>query len=180
MKKPSPKIILFTCLLVIHVFYINPAFANNLEHKIKAVLAYKIMAYIHWPSSTFDAADRNIKVGVLGDDAVFNVFKSLEGKKIGDQNIIVDQVTSLDNLTSYNSIFISRNSKFSWQEVMKTLKDSSTLTLGEIDRFAESGGMIGFYNFQDKIRFLINREKAENSGLKINAQLFRVGKLVNN
>ena len=33
---------------------------------------------------------------------------------------------------------------------------------------------------QDKIRFSINKKVAEEAGLKINAQLFRVGKLVGN
>ena len=78
----------------------------------------------------------------------------------------------------FNGVFISQNSDLPWEKVLTSLKGTSTLTLGETDSFAETGGMIGFYKFQNKIRFVINKDAAEGSGLKINAQLFRVGKLV--
>ena len=92
----------------------------------------------------------------------------------------VEQITDLDNLVSFNSIFISTYSNLPQQEVLAALKKSSTLTFGETQDFAQSGGIIGFYKVQDKIRFFINNKTAEDAGLKISAQLFRVGKLVGN
>lgn len=180
LKKPAKIEYIFIFLLSFNFLCWNSAFANNLEYKIKAVLAFKIMSYIQWPPATFNADENTFKLGILGDDAVLAVFKSLEGKEIGGRKISVEQIRNLGNLKSFNSVFISQQPRKPWQEVLTALKGSNTLTLGDIDRFAESGGIIGFYNIQDKIRFLINREAAENSGLKINAQLFRVGKLVGN
>ncbi len=180
MKKYAAKRLISIALFAISIVCSNLAFANNLEYKIKAVLAFKILSYIQFPASSAGFEENIFKIGFSGNDAELAVFKSLESKKVKGRKISVEQITSTDNLASFSSVFISQHSGLPWQKVLVALKGTSTLTLGEADSFAETGGIIGFYKFQDKIRFLINREAAENSGLKINAQLFRVGKLVGN
>jgi|SaaInlStandDraft_7_1057024.scaffolds.fasta_scaffold15316_3 hypothetical protein len=163
---------------VISIFCSNSAFANDLESKIKAVLTYKILSYIQFPISPSGLEENIFRIGFSGNDDEFAVFKALEGKKIKGKSISVEPVTNTNNLALFNGVFISQNSDLPWEKVLTSLKGTSTLTLGETDSFAETGGMIGFYKFQNKIRFVINKDAAEGSGLKINAQLFRVGKLV--
>jgi hypothetical protein len=170
----------FLSIFAIHIFCGNAVFANTLEYKIKAVLAYKIMSHIRWPTTAFVANDNVFRIGVLGSDDVLAVFKALESKEFNGHKITVENVADLENLESFNSIFISTHSNPPEQEVLAALKRSSTLTFGETQNFAQSGGIIGFYKIQDKIRFFINKEAAEYAELKISAQLFRVGKLVGN
>jgi hypothetical protein len=172
------KKILLICFLASRIFFCDSAFANDLEYKIKAVLTLKIMSYIQWPDSAFDSSDSIFRVGVSGSEEVLAVFKSLEGKEINNRRIKVEQIKNLNELKSFNSIFISKHSYPEWKEILVHLNGSNTLTFGEMDSFTDSGGIINFYSLQGKIRFLINRKSAENADLKINAQLFRVGKAV--
>jgi hypothetical protein len=180
LKKHIVKKFIFLSVFAIHIFCGNVVLANTLEYKVKAVLAFKIMSHIRWPTAAFVANDNIFRIGVLGSDDVLAVFKALENKELNGRKITVEQITDLDNLESFNSIFISTYSNLPEQEVLTALKRSSTLTFGETQNFAQSGGIIGFYKVQDKIRFFINKEAAEDAGLKISAQLFRVGKLVGN
>ncbi len=174
------KKFIFLSVFAIHIFCGKSVLANNLEYKIKAVLALKIMSHIQWSDAAFVASNNIFRIGVFGGDEVLAAFKSLEGKELIGRKIVVEQITDLDNLGSFNSIFISTYSNLPQQEVLAALKKSRTLTFGETQGFAQSGGIIGFYKVQDKIRFFINKKTAEDAGLKISAQLFRVGKLVGN
>ena len=54
----------------------------------------------------------------------------------------------------------------------------SVLTVGETEGFALSGGMIGFYNDDSKLRFEINRSLAESAKLRISSRLLRLARLV--
>ncbi len=178
LKKHTAKRFVFIGFLANSIFCSNSVLANDLESKIKAVLTFKILSYIQFPNSSSSAKENIFRIGFSGNEGELAVFKALEGKKIKGKNISVEPVTNTNNLASFDGVFISQNSDLSWKKVLASLKGTSTLTLGESDSFAETGGMIGFYKIDNKIRFVINKNVAEGSGLKINAQLFRVGKLV--
>jgi hypothetical protein len=45
------------------------------------------------------------------------------------------------------------------------------LTVAEMDRFTETGGMINFIRQGNKIRFQINKVAAKSAGLKISSKL---------
>ena len=152
LKKHTAKNFIFLSVFALNIFCGNTAFANNLEYKIKAVLTLKIMSHIQWPSAALVANDNTFRIGVLGSDDVLAVFKSLESKEINGRKIAVEQVTDLDNLGSFNSVFISTHSSQPQQKILTALKRSSILTFGETQDFAQSGGIIGFYKIQDKIR----------------------------
>ncbi len=177
-KVHTAKKFISISFFVISMFCSNSALANDLESKIKAVLTFKILSYIQFPISPSSSEENIFRIGFSGNEDELAVFKALEGKKIKGKSISVEPVTSTNNLASFNGVFISQNSDLPWKKILTSLKGTSTLTLGESDSFAETGGMIGFYKIENKIRFVINKNAAEDSGLKINAQLFRVGKLV--
>jgi hypothetical protein len=52
------------------------------------------------------------------------------------------------------------------------------LTVGETEQFVQDGGIIGFLLAEKKMRFEINLESAEKSGLKISAKLLALAKTV--
>jgi hypothetical protein len=62
--------------------------------------------------------------------------------------------------------------------IVKALKGSSVLTVGETDRFLESGGIINFLMEEEKARFEINDGAAKQAKLKIRSKLLRLAKRV--
>ena len=52
------------------------------------------------------------------------------------------------------------------------------LTVGEADNFTRDGGIISFYAQGTKIRFEINKQVAENAGLRISSRLLRLARIV--
>jgi hypothetical protein len=55
--------------------------------------------------------------------------------------------------------------------VFKALTGASVLTVGEVEGFTETGGMINFFREGTKIRFQINQGAATSAGLKISSKL---------
>jgi len=55
---------------------------------------------------------------------------------------------------------------------------ASVLTVSDVDRFAEAGGVIGLYNIDNNVQFSINLEQARSASLQINSQLLKLAKIV--
>ncbi len=52
------------------------------------------------------------------------------------------------------------------------------LTVGEMDRFGEQGGIINFFSEGNKVRFEINVGAAEKARLKISSQLLSLARII--
>ena len=63
-------------------------------------------------------------------------------------------------------------------QILDGLRGASVLTVGEIDRFAQQGGIIGFLTEENKVRFEINAAVAEHARLKISSKLLALAKTV--
>ena len=50
--------------------------------------------------------------------------------------------------------------------------------MGEADRFARRGGMIGFFFEDNRVRLEVNRAAAERAGLRVSSKLLAVARLV--
>jgi hypothetical protein len=52
------------------------------------------------------------------------------------------------------------------------------LTIGDVDQFAELGGMINLTTEDKRIRFEVNVQAIERAGLKAGSQLLRLARIV--
>ena len=52
------------------------------------------------------------------------------------------------------------------------------LTVSDLERFAASGGMIGFYEEDNKVRFEINLDAAQKRHLQISSHLLNLARRV--
>jgi hypothetical protein len=75
-------------------------------------------------------------------------------------------------------VFISPSEKQRFGQILESLKDSKTLTVSEIEGFAEQGGIINFVSERNKVRFEINPEAARSKGLTISSELLKLARVV--
>jgi hypothetical protein len=76
-------------------------------------------------------------------------------------------------------LFISRSGPETLKQTLDRLRDLPLLTVGENDDFLRLGGMINFVLEQDRVRFEINLEAAEQHHLKLSSKLLAVARVVN-
>ena|ERR1700722_2882780 len=170
-RKTSILILGLACLLMLDG---NGRTQNSppSEYQIKAAFIFNFARFVEWPSSAMGDAKSPMIIGVLGENPFHDVLeKTLRGKDIDYHPLVVKEFRSASEATNCHLLFISTSEKARLPQILKGLKGSSVLTVGEMDHFTESGGMINFVIEGTKVRFQINNEAATSAGLKISSKL---------
>ena len=164
------------CALPLHAVAQGPA---ALEYKVKTGYLFNFANYVEWPAAAFPAPDSPFVIGVLdGGEAVRVLQSLLKEKSVNGHPVQVKTVTAGRIGKDCHILFVTRAADVPSQEIQAELGSAATLLVGETERFAERGGMIGFVREGDHIRFQLNLERVAEAGLKANAKLASVARLV--
>jgi len=198
--KDSNLVILILTLIAVSA--VIPAFADcavRREDKIKAAFLYNFMNFVDWPKDKIADANQPIKVGVTGSRVFLEALEPLKEKKIKGRKISIKYFSDYEKLnnskdfdddfwnekierikTCHVIIFCKCDSDTvrSLEQIVKALKSSPVLTVGEMNGFLESGGMINFLIKEEKVRFEINNAAAKKAGLRISSKLLRLAERV--
>lgn len=133
--------------------------------------------FIDWPETAFTGADSDLNVCVLGENQLGrSLDQIINGKRAGDRTMTVKELPGSDvaGAKTCHIVWVSASESGRAGEVTTALEGTNTLTVSEIDRFPESGGMIGLAGERgDKIAIRMNRAKIESAGLNVREQLMR-------
>jgi hypothetical protein len=142
------------------------------EYQLKAAFLLNFAKFVEWPSAAFADSTSPIVLGILGENPFGDVLeRTIRDKTINNRPLVVKGFRSSAEATNCHILFISTSEKARLPEILAGLRGASMLTVGETDRFTESGGMINFVRQGNKIRFQINEVAAKGVGLKISSKL---------
>ena len=148
------------------------------EYQVKAAFLLNFSQYIEWPATAFPDASTPITIGVLGDDPFGAVLdKTVEGESVQGRKIVIKRSKQVGDLKECHLLFISKSEQGTLGDILKELKRTSVVTVGEVSKFTQRGGIINFYLDGNKVRFEINPNEAKRRGLKISSQLLKLGKV---
>lgn len=148
------------------------------EYEIKAAYLYNFINYIDWPADALPPAGGTLTIGIVGENPFGAALDPLKGKQIKGRTLAVKRVESARDLEQCQIVFISASEKSRLSEILVQLKGARVLTVGEIDGFAEQGGIINFISERNKVRFEINTDTARRTGLTISSELLKLAKLI--
>ena len=143
------------------------------EYQLKAAFVFHFAEFVDWPARAFTAPGSPMIIGILGDNPFGNELEqAVRGKSLNNHPLTVKPISSVaEAATNCHILFVSSSEKKRFPEIFTGLGKASVLTVGETDRFNESGGMINFTLEGGKIRFQINDAAAKRAGLKISSKL---------
>ena len=142
------------------------------EHQLKAAFLLNFAKFIEWPPAAFAEATSPMVLGVLGETPFGDVLEqTMRDKTINNRPLVVKVLRSSAETTNCHILYIGASEKARLPEIFAGLRGARVLTIGEMDRFTESGGMINFIRQGNKIRFQINEVAAKGVGLKISSKL---------
>ena len=155
-------------------------FANPppLEYKVKAAFLYQFIKFVEWPAEALQESGETIIIGVLGESPIVTAIKSYEGAQAQGRRVVVKHFRDLEEVEFSHVLFISSSHRSRLDAILKALKSSSTLTVGEVEAFARLGGIINFVVVERRIGFEINKVAAEEARLKLSAQLLSLARTV--
>jgi len=147
---------------------------SSSEYEVKAAFLFNFAKFVKWP----ERGAPSITVCVLAEDAVERTIeKTIGGKTLRDKPVVVKRPADLDD-NDCQILFISDSRRAELARILRSVDGASVLTVGETDSFAERGGIINFRTDNDRIRFEINPEAAQNAGLEISSQLLKLATIV--
>lgn len=149
------------------------------ENQLKAVFLFNFAQFVEWPASAFDGTDSPLVIGVMdGDPIALLLDEVVRGELIQGRPLQVRRYRQVQEVADCHILFINRSESARLEEFTRRLQGGSILTVGDGDRFAERGIMIGFVTERDRIRLRINLGAARASGLQLSSKLLRSAEIV--
>jgi hypothetical protein len=156
------------------------AAATAPEYQIKAAFLYKFATYVRWPASSTAATAAPFVIGVIGRDPFGSALGDVvRNQQVQGRGIRIRRLRRTEEALECDLVFVGDSEQPNLGRLFALLRGAPVLTVGDMDRFAEQGGMIGLVTSEDHhIRFDINSGAIERAGLKASAQLLQLGRIV--
>jgi hypothetical protein len=149
------------------------------EYQVKAAFLYNFAKYVQWPAEAPAVQAGTFVITILGDDPFGpSLDETLRGKTIDRLKVVVRRAGSPEELRASQIVFISESQRGQLPEILKRLEGAPTLTVAEMDDFAERGGVIGFRMDGDRVRLDINPSAAARARLRISSELLKLARIV--
>jgi hypothetical protein len=149
------------------------------EYQMKAAYLYNFAKFVEWPSQTFKNDSDPIMICVLGQEPLFRTLQeAVNGEKIEDRELIVREVSDVQQMSVCHILFIGSSDLKYLRSVLRDLKITGILTVGEADGFTSEGGVANFKKEANKIRIEINIKAAERQKLRISPNLLNLALIV--
>ncbi len=149
------------------------------EYQMKAAYVYNLAKFVQWPPEAFKNASDPIAICVLGQSPILGTLnEAVNGETIEDRRLIVRQVSDLQEASNCHILFIGSSERKYSQPVLRDLKTTGILTVGETAGFAAKGGVVNFRRDANKVRIEINLSAAGLQKLRISPKLLSLAQIV--
>jgi hypothetical protein len=175
-----------TIFIIVCWFFANsasqalPLDMGTVEYPVKLAFLYNFTKFVEWPSDSFRGPEAPLVICIVGNDPFSSSIEGeLRSRNVGSHPIDVRTLRASDILSVCHMVFVPVTAEDQAAKVIRVLKGSSTLTVGETKGFAARGGMIDLMAEGNKLHFEVNLLAAERAGLKISAKMLALAKIVN-
>jgi hypothetical protein len=168
------------CLFILPVIGMqNPSqISTAREYQLKAVFLFNFTQFVEWPPDAFAEPDTPLVIGIVGDDPFGSYLDEIAaGEKINNHPLVIRRFQTTDDVTASHILFFNLKATVKLAEVLGSLKNKSTLTVGDSDRFIRTGGMIRLFTENNRIRIRIDPEATKRARLIISPKLLKLAEI---
>jgi len=152
---------------------------DDAEYRVKLAFLYNFAQFIQWPPEAFSDPAAPLTICVAGQNPFQGESEQeLRGRTVGGHPIAIKRLRLNDDPRTCHMIFVRASEKKPAEKLIAAVRGTSTLTVGETQGFAELGGDINLTLSQNKLRFEINLDAAQQTRLKISSKLLALAKVV--
>lgn len=152
----------------------RPAHAAPTAQQVEAVFLFYFSQFVDWPPRAFADEHSPIVIGVLGDDPFDGALdQAVAGEQVNGRPIVVRRLRTVEDATACHILYISPSDAEQLPQILGALKGRSVLTVSDLNRFTQTGGMIGFVLIDQHVRLRINAAAAQSAGLTLSSKLLR-------
>ena len=149
---------------------------GSLEYSVKGAYLLKFGDFVEWPANAFPFADTPLLITVLGDDPFGPMLDQLvKGRTIAGRTVTVKRTHKIEEARNAHILYISQSERNNLKTILLGLQDRNVLTVADFDH---PGIAIAFTIDNNKVRFDVNLNQAEQAGLKLSSKLLSVARTV--
>ena len=155
---------------------------------MKAAFLQTFSQFVRYPEDRFPVPSSPFRLCVVGDGAMKKVLERVtSGKSVGDRQILITRFGHDDDVTSCHLLYVGPSAEGQAASLLAEADGTGVLTISELDGFCEQGGIVRFWvqrepsaTVKSGIRFEVNVDANERSGLRISSKVLRHARLLRN
>jgi len=149
------------------------------EYQVKAAYLFNFLKFVEWPQDSPPDPQAKWVIGIVGDSPVGTELSKLaEGRNVLGRDLQIKKLQAADNLRSCNILFISETERKHVPAILTALRGSSVMTVADMDKFIESGGMVELGMDDARVRVTIDVGATDRAHLKISSKLLALARAV--
>jgi hypothetical protein len=177
-KQYLPALLMIWAIGIVILLASSSASEPSPEYLVKAAFLYNFAKFVDWPAEAFKGDPGQFCIGILGADPFGDALKTIQSKDVKGKKIIIKKSGKLGELKGCHLLFVSLSERGGVKEILAQLKGDPVLTVSDMERFAQQGGMIALVKVENQFRFEINATVASGAKLNISSSLLQLGKVV--
>ena len=151
--------------------------AGDGEYQVKAAMLLNFAKLVDWPADSY-GSDNKITFCIAGKSPIIGPVQKMQGKLVKNRTVSIRQVTRPDDVAGCQLLFISQSEHAHLSSYLQQANHLSILTVSDMEHFASSGGMIGFYEEDSNVHFEINLGTVQKQHLQLSSYLLNLARRV--
>jgi hypothetical protein len=132
---------------------------------------------MEWPYE--EDATENFNIGIVGDTRLYAELKTLTvNKSVGDQKIIVRNISSDGPFTNYQMLFLSPGESSNLKKIELITRNRPVLLITENTGLAKKGSSINFVTVGNRLKLEINKRNILSKDISIASELLNLATIV--
>jgi len=153
-----------------------PAHAD--VNSAKANLLYNIAKFVEWPEVKA-VPGSPLVLTILGEDELAaDLAGVLSSKSVNGHPVFVRFARRPQDAKGSQILYVASSAVPQLGDVLSVVDTAAVLTVSDAPGFAAHGGMVGFSTEGERVRFEVNLDRAERTGLRLSAKLLSLARLV--
>lgn len=146
--------------------------------EVKAAFVFNFVKFVEWPAEVVPS-NGPLVLGVLGSDGIEESLRTyVRGKTVNGHELIVRRIGGSDDVGRLHLLFVGADEHDRVPDVIKRVEKNSVLTVSDVERFCQTGGVIALAMDQNRVRFDVNLDAAERGRLKLSSKLLALARSV--
>jgi len=150
------------------------------EFHVKALFLYNFANFVEWPDDAFTGKSSDLKMCLYGSVPFGGFLDTVDGTRIKDRRLKIIRTSDAEDIKpGCHILFVGTDQLDLIQELFSNINHLYVLSIGHVDGFAETGGVVNILRTRDNQKFEINLSKAIENGLLIDSDLLNLARIIN-
>jgi len=155
--------------------YAAQTVASYDESRIKAAYLVRFGQFVEWPRETFQKLDGALVIGVINADLVLEGLQQFAANRAATgRPVAVRALKSGEDAAGVHILFIGAVERARLPQHVAAVAGRPVLVVSETEDAIQRGATINFVLVDQRVRFEIALNKAEQSGLVVSSKLLSV------